>query len=70
MACVPCIALGTALVGGGGIMTSNNFSFYVASLIITLIALYIYAYSSFINECNSCNPVNKDDDEDEDDDKS
>lgn len=64
MACVPCIALGTALIGGGGIITSNNFKLYVASLIVSLIALIIYAYYSFIDECDSCKPV-KEDEEDE-----
>ena len=68
MACVPCIALGTALISGGGVMTCNNFNFYVASLAITLIALCIYAYYSFINECDSCNP-NKYEEEDEDEDE-
>lgn len=57
MTCIPCIAAGTAILGGGGVLTSTNFKYYVIALVVYLIALCVYAYYSFINECEECKAI-------------
>lgn len=54
MACLPCLAIGSAAISGTTAMTSKNFKYYVISLVILLISVCIYAYYSFINKCESC----------------
>jgi hypothetical protein len=59
MACLPCLAIGTAVMSGTSAMTSKNFKYYVISLVVLLISACVYAYYSFIDKCESCS-VKKD----------
>jgi hypothetical protein len=54
MPCLPCLAIGSAVISGTTAMTSKNFKYYVISLVVLFISACVYAYYSFINKCESC----------------